>query len=121
MTIHEQMFGAGSQDVLDVYHGQTITVTDSVGTITPLAIVSTERIERRKGDRGVVVVFTRTASIESSEVSSLNASKPTIGMTVTIGGVAYDVENISSTGTAVILALVRYEIRERSRSDYRGR
>ena len=114
MTIHDQMFVAASQPVLESQHGETITYA---GGSSVTAVVTADKMERRKEPTGIVVVFTRMATIAISE---LGGSKPKVGMKVTIDDNTYDVENVSTSGSSVTLSLARYQIRTRSHANYHG-
>lgn len=99
--------------------GESVTLSDGVGDFPLTGIVTPETIDRRQDETGLVIAYVREMTVTGDTTNSLNGGKPMVGMTATIGDQLYDVETVIDTGRSLTLGLVRYQIRERSKQNYR--
>lgn len=100
---------------------QSITLTDGGLNIPLTGIVTSETIDRRQDSTGLVIAYVREATVGANAIASLSGTEPKVGMTVVIGGQTYDVENVNTSSEHITMSLVRYQVRERTRPDYRRR
>jgi len=121
MSRFDATFLTFASPTIECEFGETITLSDGVNTFAPTATVTNEIIERRQEETGLVIVYSRRATVTNATAELLSGGKPKVGLTAAIGGVTYDVEDVKADGNSMTLSLVRYQIRERSRQNYRGR
>ena len=117
MTTHDDLFAVSAQDVLEYQHGGTHTLTVAGEQPKALTMMLTAVEEIRDETTGVVIKFTRMATISKT---SLGTSKPQINSTVQISGESWSVESKpADNGAFVTLSLMRNVVSEVSRPDYR--
>lgn len=124
MTLHDELFVACSQTVLENQHGETVVLAiEGREPASVTAIVSQEKRSRRYEATEVRSVRERTATVTAglsvNDFDSLIQAK--LSTTITVAGMKYAVEDVSMNGSSVMFTLVRDGRKEFSRPGYRGR